>query len=167
MKLNKSSILIFFFNLNILSAAEKIAFIDLDFVLEKSNLGKSILNEIDELNNNNINELEKIKKELKKNEDEIIAKQNILSNEESQKEINLFKKKIRDFRNLEKEMNLNFKKKRNDILKSFFDQINPIIQNYMDKNSINILLDRKNVFIGKNNSDITNIIIDEINKKLN
>ena len=37
----------------------------------------------------------------------------------------------------------------------------------MDKNSINILLDRKNVFIGKNNSDITNVIINEINKKYN
>ena len=32
----------------------------------------------------------------------------------------------------------------------------------MEKNSIDILLDRKNVFIGKNKSDITNIIIDEV-----
>ena len=53
MKLIISSIFIFFFNLSILSAAEKIAFIDLDFVLEKSVLGKSILSEIDELNDNN------------------------------------------------------------------------------------------------------------------
>ena len=37
----------------------------------------------------------------------------------------------------------------------------------MDKNSIDILLERKNVFIGKTNSDITNSIIEEINKKLN
>ncbi len=167
MKLIISSIFIFFFNLSILSAAEKIAFIDLDFVLEKSVLGKSILSEIDELNDNNINELKKIENELKKKEDDIIKKQNIVSNEESQKEINLLKKKIREFRKLEKQMNLNYQKKRNESLKRFFDQINPIIQNYMDKNSINILLDRKNVFIGKNNSDITNVIINEINKKYN
>ena len=36
----------------------------------------------------------------------------------------------------------------------------------MDENSINILLDRKNVFIGKKNSDITETIVKEINKKL-
>ena len=52
------------------------------------------------------------------------------------------------------------------ILKKFFKEINPIIQNYMEKNSINILLERKNVFIGKNNSDITEIIIKKINNEL-
>ena len=35
----------------------------------------------------------------------------------------------------------------------------------MDSNSIDILLERKNVFIGKTDSDITDVIIDEINKK--
>ena len=35
----------------------------------------------------------------------------------------------------------------------------------MDTNSIDILLDRKNVFIGKNKSDITDKIINEINNK--
>ena len=62
-------------------------------------------------------------------------------------------------------MVLSYEKKREDSLKKFFDQINPIIQNYMNDNSINILLERKNVFIGKNNSDITASIIKEINKK--
>ena len=36
----------------------------------------------------------------------------------------------------------------------------------MDENSIDILLERKNVFIGKNNSDITEIIIKKINNEL-
>ena len=36
----------------------------------------------------------------------------------------------------------------------------------MEENSIDILLDRKNVFMGKKNSDITEIIIKEIDKKL-
>ena len=59
------------------------------------------------------------------------------------------------------------KKKKTEDLNDFFSKISPIIQNYMDQNSIDILLERKNVFIGKNNLDITNIIISEINKKLN
>ena len=36
----------------------------------------------------------------------------------------------------------------------------------MNENSIDILLERKNVFIGKNDSDITNIIIKQINNTL-
>ena len=55
-------------------------------------------------------------------------------------------------------------KKNNDI-KEFFTKVNPIIQNYMDNNSIDILLERKNVFMSKNSSDITEKLIIEINKK--
>ena len=53
----------------------------------------------------------------------------------------------------------------NQIFTPNIKKINPIIQNYMDTNSIDILLERKNVFIGKNKSDITDIIINEIDNK--
>ena len=142
-----SAIIIFFFTINNSYSFERIAFIDLDYILKNSNIGKSILKDLEFLNNKNINELKKIELELKKKEDEIIKKKNIISKEQSQKDVELLKENIQKYKNLK--------------------QINPIIQNYMDKNSIDILLERKNVFIGKTNSDITNSIIEEINKKLN
>ncbi len=49
-------------------------------------------------------------------------------------------------------------------MNNFFNKINPIIQNHMDNYSIDILLERKNVFIGNSNSDITEIIIVEVDK---
>ena len=60
----------------------------------------------------------------------------------------------------------NFNKDKNQKIKNLFDQMNPIIQNYMDQNSIDILLDRKNVYIGNVGSDITKNVIDEINKNI-
>ena len=158
--------LIFFFNFNTSYSSEKIAFIDLDFVLKNSNIGKSILEDIEKLNNKNINELKKKESELKKNEDEILPKKNILSQEEYKKEVDLLKDKIKKYKLLKDEMVSNFQNKKQTSLKNFFNQINPIIQNYMDENSINILLDRKNVFIGKTDSDITNSIIEKINNEL-
>ena len=158
--------LIFFFNFNTSYSSEKIAFIDLDFVLKNSNIGKSILEDIEKLNNKNINELKKKESELKKNEEEILPKKNILSEEEYKKEADLLKAKIQKYKLLKDEMVSNFQKKKQISLKKFFDQITPIIQNYMDENSINILLDRKNVFIGKTDSDITNSIIEKINNEL-
>ena len=59
---------------------------------------------------------------------------------------------------------LELKRKKN--INIFLTETSPIIQNYMEENSIDILLDRKNVFMGKKNSDITEIIIKEIDKKL-
>ena len=56
-KLNIIILFIFFINFSIPHAAEKLAFIDLDKVLKNSNLGKSLLNEIEDLNKKNIKEL--------------------------------------------------------------------------------------------------------------
>ena len=158
--------LIFFFNFTNLYSSEKIAFIDLDFVLKNSDIGKSILADIERLNNENINQLKMKESELKKKEEEILAKKNILSDDENKKEFELLKANIKKYKLLKDEMVSDFQKKKQISLKNFFNQINPLIQNYMDENSINILLDRKNVFIGKTDSDITNVIVDKINKEL-
>tara|TARA_Y100000996_G_C22386819_1_gene587470 strand:+ start:330 stop:842 length:513 start_codon:yes stop_codon:yes gene_type:complete len=164
----KIFILIFFlFNSNFLYASEKLAFIDLDKVLKKSIFGKSLLIEIDNINKKNIQNLKNKEVELKKNEEEINKKKNILSEEEFKKEVNILKEKIIKFREQKNKMVASFEKKKTDYLNDFFSKISPIIQNYMDQNSIDILLERKNVFIGKSNSDITDIIIENINKKFN
>ena len=51
-------------------------------------------------------------------------------------------------------------------LKALLAKINPIIQNYMNKNSIEILINRKNIFIGSIKSDLTQVLINEINSKV-
>tara|TARA_Y100000591_G_scaffold291789_1_gene278517 strand:+ start:34 stop:546 length:513 start_codon:yes stop_codon:yes gene_type:complete len=144
-----------------------IAIIDLDRVLKNSIIGKSILKEIDGLNSSNITELKKKENDLKKLEEDLKKKQNIISKEEFQKEVDILRGKLANFRKLKDEMVRNYENKKNNNLNSFFKKINPIIQNYMDNNSVDILLERKNVFIGKTDSDITDLIIEEINKKFN
>ena len=146
---------------------DKVSFIDIDFILKNSNLGKSILNEIENLNKKNIDELRNQEKELKKIEDEIKSKKNILSEEEFNEEVNLLKERIKKYRIYKDKLVKDFEQNKNKKLNLFFKEVNPIIQKFMDKNSIDILLDRKNVFIGKKNSDITNQIIQELNKNSN
>ena len=45
-------------------------------------------------------------------------------------------------------------------------KINPIIQDYMKKEAISILLDKKNIIMGVNELDITNKLITKINDDL-
>ncbi len=146
---------------------QKIAFIDIDFLVENTNAGKEILNELKNLNSQNIKNLKLREDELKSKEDEIMKKKNVILEKEFNKEINILKNKIKDFRNEKNLMVANFNKKKNENIKNLFNKMNPIIQEYMDQNSIDILLDRKNVYIGNIGSDITKNIIDEINKKIN
>ena len=49
----------------------------------------------------------------------------------------------------------------------FINKINPIIQKYMNENSIDIVLEKKQIFIGNINKDISNDIIKLIEKKFN
>jgi Skp family chaperone for outer membrane proteins len=145
---------------------QKVAFIDLDFVFENSIAGKKILKELKDLNSENINKLKSRENDLKLKDEELKKKQNIISESEFKKEVNLLKDKIKIFRNEKNLMVSSYNKKKNERIKNLFDQINPIIQNYMEQNSIDILLDRKNVYIGNIGSDITKNVIDEINKNI-
>ena len=157
------TLLFFFLNLNNSYSQDKIVYIDLDLVLNNSNIGKSILKELEEINNKNISDLKKKEIDLSKIENNIKQKENIISKENLEIEVNLLQEKIKKYRVYKNNLVSEFEKTKNEKLNNFFSQINPIIQNYMNKNSINILLERKNVFIGKTDSDITNEIIEEIN----
>ena len=113
---------------------EKVVFIDLDYLLKNSNLGKKVLLEIDNINQTNINELSKKELDLKNIENEIKKKENIISKEELKNEIDILKNKISDYRVLKDKMVKNYSEKKNEKLNNFFNQINPIIQNYMVEN---------------------------------
>ena len=45
-------------------------------------------------------------------------------------------------------------------------KINPIIEKYMQENSISIIHDKKNVFIADKNYDITEYIVNLVNKNI-
>ena len=155
----------FFFKINLAYSNNNTAFIDLDLILNKTIIGKKLLGDLELINNNNIQELQKKELELKKDEEEIKKKQNVISQEQFDLEVKNLQDKVEKYRNKKNQMVMSLDQKKKENLSNFFKKINPIIQNYMDSNSIDILLERKNVFIGKNKSDITDIIIKEIDEK--
>ena len=166
-KIISGIILIFFINLNLAYCSEKISFINLDLLIKKTTIGKAILKDIEQINEKNILKLKNEENEIKSIENEIKKKQNIISKEEFDKEVVRLKQNIKNFKNLKNKLVSEIESKKNNDLKVFFAKINPIIQNYMDVHSIDVLLERKNVFMSKNSSDITEELIIEINKKLN
>ena len=44
--------------------------------------------------------------------------------------------------------------------------INPIISDYVEKNSINIVIDKNIILVGKKSYDITNDILKLVNEKI-
>ena len=162
---------IFFFifcatSVNSALSKEKIVFIDIDFVLNKSNLGKSIYSRLDKLNKKNFDELSKIEEQLAKKKKSIDVSKNISSKENLEKEINLFNEELKIFRTKKNELLKTFESKKKKEIDDFLANVNPIIQEYMKKNSISIVLPKNQILIGNIEMDITNDIMDIVNNNL-
>ena len=66
--------------------------------MKESKAGKSIIKKINETNQKNLKKFKKIEEDLKNDEQDLIAKKNILSEEEFAKKFNLLKKKIDNYK---------------------------------------------------------------------
>ena len=152
---------------NLSYAEDGIYFVDADSLLNNSDYGKKIVNNLKKINSNNLSDIEKDEKELKKIEDEINNIKNIISEEELNKKISDLKDKIIIYR---KKKDIKFKEY-NDIknkeLNDFFFKITPYIEKFMEINSIQIILEKKNIFIANSKYDKTNSLIQFLNKNIN
>ena len=155
----------FISTLSIAQANSNIVYIDIDFLIKNSNIGKASLDKLETLNKKNIKKLNDKENELKKNETDLKNKQNIISADQFNKEVNLLKEKIKLFNSEKDKMVNDFNKIKVKEINNVMIKFNTVIQLYMDQNSIDVVLDKKNIFIGKVSSDITKIILKEINTK--
>ena len=146
---------------------EKIVFLDVEFAVSNSNVGKKTLNELNQAKNNEIKKLKIIEKDLKSKEQEINNIKNIVSKEELENKIKEFKKDVETFKLKKKEIQKNFTNNKNKKLDELFKKINPLIIGYMNDNSIDMIIGKNNVYLAKSNLDITKNIIDLINKNFN
>jgi len=168
MKFKKFILLIFFyffFNINVASSNTSTVFIDIDYILNNSVLGKQILLDLDELNKKNLESIKNKENALNIKRDEINKKKNILSKDQIEKEIVLLNENLKKY-NVEKSNILKeFKNIKKQKLDNFLKKINPLIHEYMKENSIDIILDQRQIFIGNVNKDITEKILIIVNKK--
>jgi len=149
-----------------LLAENKVAYIDLDKILVSTDSGKTLFKQLNNLEKLELENLKNEEKKLKEEEKKILSTKNLLTQDEYTKKVNAFKKKISVYQNKKKAIIDGLQKKRNTEVVRFLKMTNPLIESIMERSSIDILIEKKNVFIAKSNTDITNIVIDEINKNI-
>jgi outer membrane protein len=158
-------VLVFFTSLNSYSN-DSVKYIDLDSLLEKSNIGKKIITDLNDTNNNNLKLLKPKENEIKKSQDEINNQKSIISSDELKIKIDEYQKKVLIFQKEKKQLIENFNKQKQKQINDFFNQVTPIINEYMEKNNLSIIFDKKNIFIAKSDINITAEIINLINERL-
>ena len=156
--------------MNIVSANNnKIVYIDMDFLINNSKVGKSLSLQISKLNESNKKNIDNLENEIKK-EDKLISEQkNILSETEIKEKVKVLNTKIKNYQNQLK-LNRNFvNENRLKATAKLIESLRPILSDYSKENSISLVLQKKDIIMGKNELNITSDIIkilDETVKKI-
>ena len=171
MKMKVNPILLLFIFLFIFiqkSVAEdlKIVFVDMDKIIATSNAGKKIQSSMDKFAKKENQKFDSIETNLKKKEQEILKQKNIISKEELDKKVKSFQTELSKLRKEKIEFNRNIIKRNQESTNKIVNEINKILTEYASNNSVSLIIQKKNIIIGKTELDITPQILKEFNSKV-
>ena len=163
MKLITSFFIIFFY-FSYANSNNNIVFLDVQYLIDNSNLGKKYKKEILKLKDQNNLKLKVKEEKIKEKEIEINNQKNILKEEELKKKIIEIEKMIKEFRILNRQLNSKITEQRKLYSTEILKMINPILTNYAEQNNINYVLEKKNVLVGMKSLDITIQVLNKLNE---
>ena len=157
---------IFLFFINSVNSEQNIAFINMDKVISTSNAGSSILKQLTDLNNKNLQFLKKEEKKFKEKETKLVSQKNIISEADFQNKVNELKSEIKNYNQNRDKMINEFNKLKVDNTNNLLKLINPILLKFSDDKEISIVLQKKDLVVAKTELDITEDIIKIVNNEV-
>ena len=158
--------LCFLFVNSYLLAESKLSFIDVNYIYNNSNAGKKINNQIKEKTKKINDELSNYQKKIEEEKIKLNNQKNILSKDEFVKQARELEKKVKEFNvKLSKnknELKIHVNKAKNE----FYLKLTKIVQDYAVSNSIEMILKKEDILMGKKNLDITKDIMNLFNKEV-
>jgi Skp family chaperone for outer membrane proteins len=153
-------------NFSAVNANESILYVDMNKIMTTSTVGKSVNSKLKKFNETNLKKFTKTLENLKSQEKELMAQKNVLDENEFQVKINLIRKGFNEYKKSIDDYNRNLNKKTIESKALILKNLTPILSEYAKKNSTSLILNKKNVIIGKTSLDITDKIIKELNNKI-
>ena len=147
------------------SAEQKIVYLDMKSVLNNSQAGKGaqdFLQKTFKLNQKKFSDMEE---KLKKEETDLLAQKTKLSKEEYKKKSDELRKNVVEYQKERRESLEKITKQRSDSRKKLLAKIDPILNDYIKENGVSLVIDKKNIWGGKTDLDITSIIIEKLNNE--
>lgn len=146
--------------------ADNVYFIDFSKVLNNSNAGAAAQSSLKKKFQEESNKFLNKENQIKKDEQDLIAEKKVLSSEEYKKKVEDLRKRV-NLLQKEKQESLNsIAKSRAKAKQDLISAINPILKTYMEKNNIRLVIDKQNIILGDTTLEITDLIIEILNKEL-
>ena len=158
---------LFFFIINSPAISDlKIVFVDMDRLISVSKPGSSIFKQLKDIDNKNLNFLKNEEKQFKEKEKKLIAQKNIITEADYANKVEELKSEINNYNEDRNKMIKEFNRLKVENTNNLLKQINPIFTKYSTENEISIILQKKDLIIGKTELDITDQIITIINDEI-
>jgi outer membrane protein len=138
----------------------------MDRLVSASKPGSSIFNQLKDINNKNLNFLKKEEKKFKEKEKKLITQKNIISETDFRNKVDELKSEVNNYNQNRNEIIKKFNKLKVENTNNLLKLINPILAKYSTENEISIILQKKDLIIGKTELDITDKIITIINNEI-
>ena len=147
-------------------AETKIVYVDMNSILNKSKVGIFVEKELTKSHEAKLDKFTKTEEELKKEEIDLISKRNVMAREEFDKNVKILNEKAQEYQAQRRQWFDDISQKRNKARTEVLKSLDPIMTDYFEKNNISLILYKRNIAIGISELDVTDKIIDELNKKL-
>ena len=142
-----------------------IAFLDVQYIIDKSNLGVNYKKKIDKKVKEIQSKLNNFETNIKEKENEINDKKNILKKDEITLMISELNNDVKEYQILRKSLNDDLIKEKRSYSKKILEILNPLLTNYVEINNIKLVIEKKNVLVGVKTLDITAQILEIFNKE--
>ena len=145
-------------------AENKIVYIDVQYILNNSEIGKYYKKKFSEIEINEKNILQTKQKKIKETQDLINNQKNILDKEELDKKINQLNGLIKEYIKINNDIKKDLEIKRKNYTKEILSQLNPLLTSYAKENNINLIIEKKNILLGIKSLDVTENILNIFDK---
>ena len=136
------------------------------FILNNSKAGKGAQDFLKKSFNDNQKKFFELENNLKKEENDLLQKKTVLSKEEYIKKTDTLRKKVIDYQSQRRAALDKITTLRATSRETLLNKIEPILNSYIKENEISLVIDKKNTLGGNPVIEITQIIVEKLNKEL-
>ena len=147
-------------------AENKVVYVDMNKILNESKVGIFVEKELTKVHEIELDNFKKTEEKLKKQEIDLISKRNIMAREEFDKKVKLLNEEAQNYQDGRRKWFDEISERRNKARAEVLKSLDPILTEYFKQNQISLMLYKRNIAIGTTELDITDAIIDDLNKKL-
>ena len=147
-------------------AEQKIVVLDMKFVLNNSKAGKGAQDFLKKSYTDSQKKFTDLEMKLKEEESDLLKKKNVLDKAEYTKKADALRKKVIDFQSQRRLAIDKLASQRSESREILMEKLLPIVDSYIKENNISLVIDKKDMIGGLNEYDITEVIVEKLNKEL-